>query len=412
MPNPDFVNVDIALVHRNEMHSKFWSLVELDENTFKNIRFPSAFWGGWYDLFSLGTIQAFEGYNTLSDPSVRYTSVITIDPLGHCLDGAEFFTENAVQGRTGVVLGQLFEVFGITPVKRNQIKNVTFYVMSSNDEAGIAAGQYWTSLETWPAVRNTNYYFHADGTVSTKLPSKSETSSSSFKYDPSNPVPTIGGANLPDSIGGTIPCGPLDQAPADARDDVLKFQTEVFTEELALTGGLYATLYVSSDAIDTDFTAKISDVYPTGEVRLIEDNAVRMRWREGGLEPVYIEKDKVYKVEFNLWNTSYVFAPGHALRVSISSSNFPRFSVNPNNGVLLADANYPGENVVATNTIYHSAQYPSHVTLPVVRKVQIPEVHVLKEVQESYPMIDEDYVRKSTLSFNRMIKKHFARKQK
>jgi hypothetical protein len=87
---------------------------------------------------------------------------------------------------------------------------------------------------------------------------------------------------------------------------------------------------------------KISDVYPTGEARLLQDNAVRMRWREGGLEPVNMKKGEVYKVELSLWNTSYVVAPGHNLRFVVSSSNFPRFSVNPNNGLLLADENYPG----------------------------------------------------------------------
>ena len=91
--------------------------------------------------------------------------------------------------------------------------------------------------------------------------------SSTYKYDPSDPVPTMGGNNLPDGIGGSIPCGPLDQAAIDQRADVLKFQTPVFNEELALTGPLLATLYVSSDAIDTDFMVRISDVYPTGEAR-------------------------------------------------------------------------------------------------------------------------------------------------
>lgn len=405
MPNPDFVYTDIELVHVNEKHNAFWSLVELDENTYKNIRGKSGFWGGWYDLFSLGTIQAFEGYNTLSDPSVRYTSVITIDPLGHCLDGAEFFTENAVKGRTAVVIGQLFETFGIVPVQRSEVKNVTFYVMSSNDEAGIAAGQYWTSLETWPKPQMTNFYLHSDGSASVNLPTASEPPSTSFKYDPADPVPTLGGANLPDSIGGSIPCGPLDQSPADARSDVLTFQTQILTEELAITGGLYATLFVSSDAIDTDFTAKVSDVYPTGEVRLIEDNAIRMRWREGGLDPVYMEKDKVYKVEFNLWNTSYVFATGHSLRISISSSNYPRFSVNPNNGLLIADPRYPGDNVTAINTIYHSSDYPSHVTLPIVDKSQIPEVDVIKEVQKSYPMIDDRFIATNTAKLHQVMSK-------
>eukprot|EP01039_Chlorochromonas_danica_P009613 gene9613-10628_t len=403
MPNPDVVYDNIQTVHENEAHTDFWAQVELDQSIYQSIRARSAFWGGWYDLFLLGTIQGFTGYNEQADPSVRGTSVITIDPLGHCLDSSDFFTENAVMGRTGLVLAQLFEVYGIRPVRRNQVKNITFYVMSSNDEAGKSAGQYWTSLEKWPVPVSTDYFLHADKTASLKPPLPgAEATSSSFKYDPADPAPTMGGNNLPDSIGGTIPCGPLDQAAVDQRSDVLTFQTATFTDELCLTGGLMSTLYVSSDAIDTDFTVKISDVYPTGEVLLIQDNAIRMRWREGGAQPVYLEKDKVYQVEVNLWNTSYIVAPGHALRFSISSSNYPRFSVNPNNGLLLADPQYPGANVTAVNTIYHSSRYPSKITLPVVKRRQLPEVRVLNEVQYSYPMLNEAFVRKNIENVNKL----------
>jgi len=402
MPNPDVVNDNIKTVHEHEMRDDFWASVELSDEDYAKVSFPNAFWGGWYDLFQLGTLQAFEGYNYKSAENVRRTSVITVDPLGHCLEGAEFFTENAVLGRTGVMLAQLFATYGIFPVQRSEIKNVTFYVMSSNDDAGKGVGQYWTSLETWPAPRMVDYFLHADGTASTSRPSSSEVTSTSYKYDPADPVPTFGGNNLPESIGGSIPCGPLDQTPADQRADVLKFQTPVLTEELALTGPLLATLYVSSDVIDTDFTVKISDVYPTGEARLLQDNAMRMRWRENGLSPVYIEKDKVYRLEINLWNTSYIVAPGHALRVSVSSSNFPRFSINPNNGLLLADVNYPGANITATNTIFHSQVYASKVSLPVVNRHQIPEVHILKEVQKMYPQLTETFVRERVSIVNQM----------
>ena len=91
----------------------------------------------------------------------------------------------------------------------------------------------------------------------------------------------------------------------------------------------------------------------------------------------------------NIWNTSWAVAPGHSLRIAISSSNTPRFSVNPNNGILLADPTYPGEAVVASNTLYASADYPSHVSLPIVSKRQLPEVHVLKEVLTAYPSLEE-----------------------
>eukprot|EP01036_Dinobryon_divergens_P027208 gene27208-35939_t len=382
MPNPEVVNDNIQTVRENEMHSAFWESVELSEKDYKNFRGRSGFWAGWYDLFSTGTIAAYEGYNSLSDPSVRSTSVITIDPLGHCQDAAEFFPQNTLMGRTALVFGQLFQVFGVKASERPLIHNITFYVMSSNDEAGLTAGQYWTSLTTWPRAAMTDYYLHADKTASTTLPGSDDAASTSFKYDPANPAPTMGGNNLPDSIGGTIPCGPLDQAEVDARSDVLTFQTAVMDEELALTGTILATLYVSSDAKDTDFTAKVSDVYPTGEVRILQDNAIRMRWREGGQTPVYMKRTEV--------NTSYVVAPGHALRFSISSSNFPRFSANPNNGILLADPSYPGKSIVATNTIYHSRRYPSKITLPVVHKKLMPAIDVVKEMQKAYPMLGDE----------------------
>ena len=137
-------------------------------------------------------------------------------------------------------------------------------------------------------------------------------------------------------------------------------------EPFYMTGPMLANLFVSSDAVDTDFMVKISDLYPTGEAILIMDSAFRMRWRNNGLEPDAVVKGEVYEIEVNLWNTSWVIAPGHALRFSIQSSNNPRFSVNPQNGLLLKDPAYPGENVTAVNTLYHSAQYPSKIILPQV----------------------------------------------
>jgi predicted acyl esterase len=340
-------------------------------------------------------MQMFEGYNEKCTEKVRYTSKLTMDPCGHCVEAGEFFNQNAREGRTALGIAQMFEVFGVHPVTRNQIKNITFYVMSSNDDAGTEAGNYWTSLETWPTAKMTDYFLLGDKTLAPRQGTE-DARSTSWVYDPANPAPTMGGNNLPDSVGGTIPCGPLDQAEVDARSDVLTFTTPVLEDELALTGPLLATLYVSSDAIDTDFTVKISDVYPTGEVRILQDNAVRMRWRENTLTPVYMTKDEVYKVEMNLWNTSYVVAPGHALRVSVSSSNYPRFSVNPNNGILLADPTYPGANITAANTLYHNVMYPSKVTLPVIpaKKVQLPEVHVIKETQKAYPMLTDEAIQK------------------
>lgn len=402
MPDPDVVYDNIQTVHEHEAHDDFWKAIELTNEDYKNMRGLSGFWGGWYDIFLIGTLQAFDGYNEQSDPSWRHSSVITIDPCGHCLEAGEFFTEHAVEGRTLLVIGQIFQTYGIHPVVRShRVKNITFYVMSSNDKEGQEAGLYWTSMDTWPQYVLVDYFLHSDKSASLNIQSD-EDSSTSYVHDPSDPVATIGGNNLPDSIGGSIPCGPMDQSPLTGRTDVLTFTTEVFDDEVVMTGPLFAHLFVSSDAVDTDFMVKISDVYPTGEVRILQDNALRMRWREGGLEPVPVVKGEVYEIDINLWNTSYVVAPGHALKFDVASSNFPRFAVNPNNGVLLADPAYPGANVTATNTLYHSSQYPSRFSLPLVKKSQLPEVDVLKEIRVAYPTITDEMVKKTSVHLQKI----------
>jgi predicted acyl esterase len=407
MPNPDVVYDNIATVHENEAHTEYWKGVEETPEKYANVHCPSAFAAGWYDLFVMGNLNAYEGYNTMSDPNVRYTSRLTVDALGHCLDGAGFFTENLIagQGRTALILAQLFEVYGIRPVSRSQIKNITFYVMSSNDDEGKKAGQYWTSMERWPEYKMVDFYLHADKTATRSVPTNiHDDISTSYTVDPVNPIPTVGGNNLPPDIGGSIHCGPDNQAEVDARDDVLVFETEPMEHSFAITGPLFATLYVSSDAIDTDFMVKVSDSYPTGEAILIQDNAFRMRWRENGLTPVYMEKDNVYKIVMNIWNTSWVIAPGHKLRFSIQSSNYPRFSVNPHNGLLLKDSNYPGENITAINSLYHSFKYPSHISIPHVEMSQLPEVHVLKEVQMAYPDLTEDMLQKFEIGLQKRMR--------
>jgi hypothetical protein len=160
---------------------------------------------------------------------------------------------------------------------------------------------------------------------------------------------------------------------------VLSFQSGALEEALWLTGPIEAVLYVASNATDTDFTAKLVDVYPDGQnLRLIEDGVVRMRWRDRTQSSIAkpVSPGRVYQVELSLWNTSYVFSPGHRLRIDISSSNYPRFSVNPNNFCPLTKENCAA-NVTARNSIFHSAEYPSHVLLPVVKPGDLPEHGVL-----------------------------------
>jgi len=388
MPDPNVVNVNIETLHQKENNDTYWRSIELGDSNYATVDYPSGHWSGWYDLFLTEHLVAFHGYNQQANPSFLHQATITVDPCGHCQTASVYFTEHITEGRTLLVLAQAFATFGIHPVVRTQIKNVTFYVMSSNDEAGQSAGQFWTTMESFPTPRMASLYLQPDKSLNYLPPAVGTIpSNTSYTYDPANFIPTAGGNNLPPELGGSIPCGPLDQSELDQRSDVLVFETPTLTSNLVLTGPLFATLYVSSSAIDTDFMVKISDSYPTGEVRLLQDSAVRMRWREGGDVPVYMTPGEVYKIEVGLWNTSYIVAPGHKLRVSIMSSNNPRFSVNPNNGILLADPAYPGPNITAVNTLYHSAAYPSHIQLPVIEKVQLPKVNVLHEVRKGYPQL-------------------------
>ena len=395
MPNPDYVNTDIEIVHQNEAYTDWWAGVEVSDEQFGLVDYPTGVFAGWYDLFLQGSISAWRGFNEKSQ--LPGNSVLFIDPCGHCLEAGAYFPQHTVDGRSAIALAQIYETFGVRKNKRDfAVKQVTFYVMSSNDDAGHKAGNYWTSMDAFPQAKATEFYLMGDKTISMNAPTSDSSASTQYKHDPANPIPTLGGNNLPASIGGDIPCGPLDQSPIDSRDDVLTFDLPVSTEELVLTGSMKATLYVSSDAIDTDFMVRISDVYNNdeGTVALIMDNAIRMRWRETTLEPVYMEKGTVYKITVDLWTTSYIVAPGHQLRVAISSSNYPRFSVNNNNGVVLDDSTYPGEQITAINTLYHSGEYPSSITLPVVSKKDLPEIHVLHAVQSEYPHITDQLISK------------------
>jgi len=228
--------------------------------------------------------------------------------------------------------------------------------------------------------------------LSTSPPSSSESASATFIYDPHDPVPTNGGNNL------EIPCGPLDQRPIENRADVLMYTSAVLTDVVPITGPLNVVLYVSSNATDTDFTVKLTDVHPTGVSRLIQDGIVRMRWRNRyeSDQPQLMTPGQIYEVQVSLWNTSYIFNPGHRIRVDISSSNDPRFSVNPNNGLPLSQ-NATGPLLTAANTVYHTPVYASAIILPVVTMAQLPPFHVVSSLPKAYATPLMEHYKASTL---------------
>jgi hypothetical protein len=228
----------------------------------------------------------------------------------------------------------------------------------------------WRDEEQWPLARTryTPLYLaskgHAntgkgDGTLAWNVGKKAKPDQ--FTYDPHDPVPTMGGAVCCDPK--IIPWGPMDQRPVEKRKDVLVYSSDALKQDLEVTGPVRVVLYASTSAPDTDFTAKLIDVFPSGEARNLTDGVLRVRYRHGLEKAELADPGEVYPFTIDAGVTSNMFLAGHRIRVEISSSNFPRFDRNPNTGRALAD-----ETVLkkAQQTVYHSRIYPSHILLPIV----------------------------------------------
>ncbi|MBE7539974.1 MAG: CocE/NonD family hydrolase [Opitutaceae bacterium] len=267
--------------------------------------------------------------------------------------------------------------------------NVRIFVMGTGDGRKTASGLlnhggYWRNEREWPLARTryTPYYFQPGGELSTTKPA-SKAGGTSFQFDPRDPVPTLGG---PISSGDDImQQGAWDQRggpqfwnwpnplPISARNDVLVFRTAPLEADVEVTGEIEVKFWASSSAVDTDFTAKLIDVYPPsgdfphGFDLNIGDGIVRARFRDSLKEEKLMEPGKVYPFTLRIYPTSNVFKKGHRIRVDISSSNFPRFDVNPNTGEPLADNRRV---VIATNTLVHDRSHPSHIVLPVIPAAQ------------------------------------------
>jgi uncharacterized protein len=261
---------------------------------------------------------------------------------------------------------------------------VRIYVMGSGDahrtpEGRVFVGGHWRDEQEWPLARAQlrAYYLHAGGVLSSELPAAH--APLTYRFDPAHPVPTLGG-NL-SSQGALASAGAVDQrcrpdlwscaddTPLSARNDVVVFATAPLTEDTEVTGPLVVKLWASSDSPDTDFTAKLIDVYPPsadfpGGIDLnIGDSIVRARYRNGPAQAEMLEPGKAYEFTIEMYPTSLVFRRGHRIRLDISSSNFPRFDINPNTGEPLNDNR---STRIALNSVYLDPAHPSRILLPVI----------------------------------------------
>ncbi len=327
----------------------------------------------WYDISVAPNIAAYNYVRKTASPTVAGQQYAIIAPVPHC--SYKRAAEHTIVGERDLGDARLdydaltygwFDHFlkGEDNGSLAKTPKVRYYTMGINK---------WQSSDTWPPedAKPVTYYLasggHAnslngDGALLSAPESKD--SADKFAYDPMNPVPTHGGGFC--CMGTDLKAGAFDQRGVETRDDVLVYSTGPLKEGIEVSGPIDVTLYVSSDAKDTDFTVKVIEVLPDGTAYNIDENIQRVRYRDGyDKPPVSMEKGKVYRVALQPMQTSNYFAAGHQLRIEVSSSNFPRFDRNLNTG---GDNYNESRGVVAHNEVHHSTQYPSSITLSVVKK--------------------------------------------
>ena len=354
--------LDEVFQHPNE--DAYWLERNL-LNRLSVVDVPMLHYGGWYDIFSQGTLDAFSGLQDGSTPGARRNQKLVIGPWTH---RRYYLTQQgeAVYPEESLFLdweqhGIDWFDFWLKGVDNGTMDSppVRAYVMGPGIPSGGSAGNFWRTSVSWPPpATETAYYLHPGGVLSTDAPTVAS-AETSYVADPDNPVPTLGGNNLYDDIG----TGPYDQQTVDSRADVLTWQTGPLLAPVEISGPIKMVLHAASDQPDTDWVVKLEDVYPDGRVMLVMDLILKARHRIGFDREDLLTPGQVYEFEIDLWDTSITFAFGHQIRVAIASSNYPRFESNPQTG---EPFNEHTSTAVATNRIVHDASHPSRLLLPVV----------------------------------------------
>jgi hypothetical protein len=341
---------------------------------FPNIHAPAYFVGGWYDIYAEGTAKNFVGLQEKGGDGARGNSKLLMGPWQHRDVGNSPRFEGDEVDIYGEVMQRWFD-YWLKGIDNGIMKEkaVRYFAMGSNQ---------WHESDTWPVASSAQDFYLREGTsgsanslydgvLSTEAPQKEQPNQ--YIYDPSKPTITIGGQLLYPNVniqyekgpGGKVKelVGPEDQR--EAEKSSLTFTTAELTADLTIDGHISATIYASSDRQDTDFVVRLTDVSPDGTSTLIKDGIIRARFREGQEKEIFMEPGAIYPFEINLGVTSHTFIKGHRIRVAIASSNFPRFDRNANTGNPIGTDSQE-DLLVATNTIYHDSEHPSHISLPVI----------------------------------------------
>ncbi len=368
--------------------------------------------GGWYDSYTRATFQNFVGLSQDRKGPVR----VLVGPWIHGYETVEQNWAGDVEFGGEAALDSFrdlhLEWFGWTlkglDKGLEERPPVRIFAMGGGggqrtSRGHLFHGGYWRDEWEWPLARTryTTYYMHGDGRLSTEMPAD-DRASTTYCFNPAHPVPSIGGNVSAMSELKPMPPGVTDPAyaarnirvqdimtaggfdqveapqfwgceapylPLGSRRDVLVFQTPPLATAVEITGPIEVLLWVSSTAVDTDFTAKLIDVYPpsewypSGYALNLSDSIVRLRYRNGAERAEFLPVGEAVEIKIALYPTSNLFVADHRIRLDISSSNFPRFDVNPNTGEPIG---LERRMVTADNTVYHNALRPSRVVLPVI----------------------------------------------
>jgi putative CocE/NonD family hydrolase len=347
-------------------YDSYWKQWSIEEN-FGKIQVPALTIAAWYDIFQGGSLRNYLGLKAhAGTEAARNGQHLIVAVGGHSgwsrNVGAVDFGSDAAFDESDYVLDWYDYLF---LGKQNQFANgkpVRIFLMGENK---------WRDEDSWPLERaeETSYFLHSsgkangvsgDGALSTFAPTAE--GADKFIYDPANPVPTIGGPLCCDAAH--LAPGPRNQKEVEARPDVLVYSTPPLEGDTEVTGPVTLDLYASSSAVDTDFTAKLVDVWPNGFAQNLTEGILRASYRESTTAaPKPLVPGKVYEYQIDLWSTSNVFLKGHRIRLEVSSSNFPRFDRNLNTG---KPASTSSVFVKATNIVFHDSVHPSALILPVV----------------------------------------------
>lgn len=347
-------------------YDDYWKRWSIEEH-YRDIRVPALHTAAWYDLFLGGSLRNYLGMKSgAATEDARKGQRLLVVIGGHAGGGrkigdtdfgaeAEKVDENDTTLRwyDFLLKGEQNEFATGKPVK--------IFVMGSNQ---------WREEDDWPLARakTTKYFLHSQGKANSSHGSGSLSTYApvaetpdKFLYDPGRPVPTTGGPLCCDP--GHLAPGPRDQRPVEDRDDVLVYSTPPLVNDLEVTGPVRLDFFAASSAVDTDFTAKLADVFPDGTVVNLTEGILRARYRDSQTKATPLVPGQIYALSIDLWATSNVFRTGHQIRLEISSSNFPRFDRNLNTGELAATS---VKWATATNTILHDKAHPSALVLPVI----------------------------------------------